>query len=401
MPDQLESRLRSEGRGLEIEQPPLEVIAARAATLRRRRLIAQAGVATLAVLATAGVALRLVGPADRPPPAVAASDPAATWSAGGITINGLPHLPTDLPGTVRDAEFVDAEHGYLLTTECCRAWISTTDDGGRTWHTVESPVAPKDKTPPTMLVAADGVTVVSADHHTRAFSADGRIWASGGTALAPAAPLTGNARLVSLSDADCGAETAAVAAGVLAPVPQQPPLTVCWRSSVRAGDGSFWVGGRTPAGPAVAVTRDGGATWTVTEFPGYAPTATARAAMLGRQVFISIVGPNEATTTPERLLAVATSTDGGLSFTPPHPTAGQATIGGDLVPLLDGRLLMVDGYGHWLVSEDEGVSWVRLEGLHPTMRLARTQAGYVAYKMSTIYTGFSADGSTWQKLDAQ
>ncbi|MFI5906570.1 hypothetical protein [Dactylosporangium sp. NPDC051541] len=401
MPDQLESRLRAEGGGLEIEQPPLEVIAARAAALRRRRLLIQAGAAAVTALTIAGVAAAVVDRGPSPPPVVAASDPAATWSDGGITIYGLPHLPTDLPGTLRDVEFADADHGYLLSAECCRAYVSTTDDGGRTWHTVESPVRLKDKTPPAMIVTAAGVTLLGADQRTRSTSTDGTTWVAGGTELAPATPLTGTAALVPLSTADCGAETGGVAAGTLSPLPQQPPLTVCWRSPVRSGDGSFWVGGRTADGPAVAATRDGGTTWTLTTFPGFAPTATARAAMLGRQVYVTIVGPNEATTTPERLLAVATSTDAGLTFTPPHPTAGQATIGGDLVPLLDGRLLMVDGYGHWLVSEDAGVSWTRLEGLHPTMRLARTAAGYVAYKMSTIYTAFSVDGSTWQKLDAQ
>jgi hypothetical protein len=253
-----------------------------------------------------------------------------------------------------------------------------------------------------VVVAADGVTLIGDDPgRTRATSADGEHWTTVATPRGPAAPLTGNARLVALGGSPCGSATGGTAGGALAAVPQQPPLSVCWRSPVRAGDGSWWVGGATADAPAVAVSRDGGASWALTAFPGFPANASARAAMLGRRVYVTIVAPQEATAAPERLLAVAASADGGATFGPPYPTAGQATIGGDLVPLLDGRLLRVDGYGHWLVSGDEGVSWVRLEGLHPTMRLARTEGGYVAYQMTSIYTAFSADGSTWQKLDAQ
>ena len=98
---------------------------------------------------------------------------------------------------------------------------------------------------------------------------------------------------------------------------------------------------------------------------------------------------------------MAGSTDGGAHFADARPLTG-VTVGGDLVPLLDGRLLLVDGdAGNWLTSTDRGVTWQRVPGLHPTKRLARTQTGWVAYGMSTIYTAYSVDGTTWQKLDAQ
>ena len=108
----------------------------------------------------------------------------------------------------------------------------------------------------------------------------------------------------------------------------------------------------------------------------------------------------EEATSPPTLLGVAASADGGAHFGPPGPPPGT-TVGGDLVPLLDGRLLMVDGDSHWLASADRGATWQRVQGLHPTKRLARTQTGWVAYEMSTIYTAYSVDGTTWQKLDAQ
>ncbi|MER7275283.1 sialidase family protein [Dactylosporangium sp. NPDC000244] len=397
--DELASRLRAERDRLDIEQPPMEVIAARAAALRRRRLAARTGAAAIAALVAAGVGAVALDRRDHPAPTAAASDPAAVWSADGITITGLPHLPADLPGTVRDAEFLDADHGFLLTADGSGTWISRTADGGRSWSTVRSPIAGR---PELITIPGGAVLVGPGPAHPRAATSDGVQWNTDNAPVGPAAPLTGNSRLIALAGDACGAPTGSITKTDLAPVPQQPPLAVCWRSRVQAGDGSWWVGGRAADGsPAVAVSRDGGVSWEPHVFPGFPANASARAAMLGRTVFAAIVAPQEAAATPERLLAVATSTDGGASFEAPHPTAGQATIGGDLVPLSDGRLLIVDGYGHWLVSEDGGASWVRLEGLHQTMRLARTEAGYVAYQMTTIYTAFSVDGVTWQKLDAQ
>ncbi|MEV6928492.1 sialidase family protein [Dactylosporangium sp. NPDC051485] len=402
MPDRMETRLRAERDRLDgIEQPPLAVIAARAAALRRRRRAAAAGVAALAALAIAGTALTAKRAGDSPPPVVAASaaGPGQTWSAEGITIDGLPEAPRDLPGSIRAAEFLDADRGFLLTADCCRAWVSATTDGGRTFRTLPSPIAGV----PTLVAGPGGVTIVGpAPAYQRASTVDGEHWgAPVATPPGPPAAPSGTARLLPLGDG-CGATTAAVDGDTLAPVPAQPPITACWWSPVRAGDGAWWVGGRDADGrPALAVSRDAGATWAVHAFPGLPANAYARAATLGRTVFVTVVSPPDATAGTDHLLAVAQSVDGGATFGPVHPTAGQATIGGDAVLLLDGRVLIVDGYGHWLVSENGGASWHRLEGLHPTLRIARTQAGYVAYQMFSVYTAFSVDGSTWQKINAQ
>jgi len=103
----------------------------------------------------------------------------------------------------------------------------------------------------------------------------------------------------------------------------------------------------------------------------------------------------------DQLRRVAGSTDGGAHFAAARPVTG-VTVGGDLVPPLDGRLLVADGdAGDRVTSTDRGGTWQRVSGLHPTKRLARTQTGWVAYDMSTIYTAYSVDGTTWQKLDAQ
>ncbi|WP_327006362.1 glycoside hydrolase [Dactylosporangium sp. NBC_01737] len=394
MPDELETLLRAQR--LDFDQPPMSAITARARFLRRRRRAVQAGAAALTLLAAS---VAFLAPRDAPAPQVAASpSPGGVWTGGGITVNGLPALPRDLPGKIDDAEFIDADRGFLLTRECaaasCTAWVSASTDGGRTWSTARAPGV--FGTPPlgavsSLVVTGSRITLVGADG-TRSSSTDGVAWdtATGPPALAAGA-LPGDARLILL-----GGQVAALlhdGTSLVTPA-AQPPLTVHWVSPVRAGSGSWWVGGAVDGRPAVAVSRDDGATWKLTTFAG---TGTAQVAFLGTDVYVAVTDPR---TGPPGLTGVAASTDGGAQFTDPRPVTGT-TIGGDLVPLLDGRLLFVDGAGHWLVSTDRGATWQRVSGLHPTERLARTQVGWVAYGMSTIYTAYSVDGATWQKLDAQ
>ena len=408
MPDQLETRLRAERDRLDIDQPPLSVIAARAGALRRRRRAVQ-GTLAAALLLSLGGAL-LTTREDRPPPPAQATTGA--WTAEGITINGLPHLPTDLPGTVRDVEFADPDRGFLLSATCenpssCTNWISTTLDGGHTWRSSVAPgrlgATSADKLP-SLYVTGSAITLLGPDATglIRASSEDGETWqvteaAALTTRSQSDPPLAGDAHLVALGPQPCGRQVAGLTATGLTAVPQPPPISVCWTAPVRAGDGAWWVGGTADGRPAVAVSRDGGTTWQRTLFSSLPEgSGQARVSMQGRDVFAVLVDP---TATPAWLIGVAVSDDGGATFGPVRPTAGQATIGGDLVPLLDGRLLLVDGVGHWLVSDDRGTTWHRLDGLHQTTRLARTQSGYVAYGMATIYTAFSVDGTTWQKLD--
>ncbi|GAA2619385.1 hypothetical protein GCM10010399_58030 [Dactylosporangium fulvum] len=405
---------------LDIKQPPLAVITARASVLRRRRRLARAGAASaVAALAILAVTVTVTGD-DRPVPnQPAASDPAGVWSAEDITVNGLPHLPTDLPGTVRDVEFLDPERGFLLSVECkgasCTTWVSATADGGRTWRTQAAPGALGSAAAdalPTLVVTGPQITLLGAGTSPlRSTSADGETWNSRRETL-PAgdgtAPLPGTAHLFQAgleagfepASKTCGKRVLAVTPeGIVAPPRQPTDIEVCWTAPVRGGDGSWWVGGRSGGSPALAVSRDDGATWEPHVFTGsFTGSSQARMVMHGRNVFAVIVDPS---TSPESLLGVASSDNDGATFGPVHPTVGQATIGGDPVPLLDGRLLIVDGQGNWLVSENRGATWHRVTGLHHTLRLARTQAGYVAYNMSTIYTAYSVDGSTWQKLDAQ
>lgn len=392
MPDRLETLLRAQR--LDIDQPPLAAITARARVLHRRRRAVRAAAVAVAV---AAATVPFLLPRDAAPPQVTSSPAAPTGAVhtgGGITINGLPGLPRDLPGKVVDVEFIDADRGFLLTVECagsCTAWVSASVDGGRTWTTDRAPGAfavPGRADALSLVVTGERIALVG--EPGRASSEDGAHWDTADDRPATAA-LPGDGRLL-LRDAQV---TALLHDGTtLVRPPVQPPIVPAWVAPVRAGDGSWWVGGTSGGHPAVAVSRDGGATWQPTTFPG---AGTAQVTFLGRDVYAALTDP---TTSPPTLLGVAASTDGGAHFAPVGPRPGT-TVGGDLVPLLDGRLLMVDGDSHWLASTDRGATWQRIQGLHPTNRLARTQRGWVAYGMSTIYTAYSVDGITWQKLDAQ
>src|SRR5690606_35899421 len=68
-----------------------------------------------------------------------------------------------------------------------------------------------------------------------------------------------------------------------------PPLDVCWVAARRSADGGWWVGGSDPGTgrPAVAVTRDGGANWTVTDFD--TPGDLVRVGMLGGHTYAVVV----------------------------------------------------------------------------------------------------------------
>ena len=109
----------------------------------------------------------------------------------------------------------------------------------------------------------------------------------------------------------------------------------CPRSAPATGPGG-WPGSRD-GHPAVAVSRDGGASWTPDDVPrqrhgeGVVPRP-------GR-----LRGTDRPADRPARAdRAWPRSTDGGAHFADARPLTG-VTVGGDLVPLLDGRLLVVDG----------------------------------------------------------
>jgi hypothetical protein len=377
-----------------IEQPPLAEITGRASTLRRRRRAVRSATALVAIVAVGVAVLRpwaghpeaTVPPADTPP-----SGP--VYTAAGITINGLtegvPQIP-DLPGAITDVEFADPDHGYVITNKLA---FAATEDGGFTWQRRDLPAGTRTADlilfPGGELAVPDGY--VSAD--------GGRTWRAPSLREVPAA--AGKDELLRLGPQN----TVEVWSpqygrrGVI--LAEQAPLSVTWVADRPTADGVWWVGGSLPDAtgrPALASSRDGGHTWRLVELD--APPGLAQISVLGSHAYAMDIGADR------RIRAILYSADGGLTFAPTRTggDAQPATLAGEAVPLLDGRLLITTSTGHrWYLSGDNGATFTEATGSLPVVGgLRRTWAGYVAYDLfgpePAGWAAFSSDGSTWRKL---
>ncbi|WP_306345163.1 WD40/YVTN/BNR-like repeat-containing protein [Rhizomonospora bruguierae] len=379
-----------------IEQPPLERVRSRGRALRRRRRTAMAGAAAAVVALGVLTAQPWGGPAPGRPGETPPAVPHVTvYSGSGVTVSGL-EIPVaqvpDLPGTAVDAQFPDADHGFVLTGCGCRDGFARTGDGGRTWTRYRLPA-----TDLTQVVAFDDRNLLVTGGQRDYGSADG------GATWHPAERLhdrllngAGEGEVLRLTPAR---DRIAVwgRAGVLGSLAHQPEgMTVIWVAPVATATGAWWVGGRTAAGrPAVAVTTDRGRTWTTTPLSGGGAT-TVQVSTLGSHVYAAVLNGQR------QLLAVYHSADGGRRFTRTGPTGAAPRLAGELVPLLDGRLLLTTTGHEWWVSGDDGVTFARTGGDLPSVgRLARTGAGYLAYELFSGDAGWlaaSTDGTAWRKL---
>ena len=405
MPD-LDRQLRETGARLfdEIRIPDLDLVRTRARRIRQRRRGLAAGASTLAVLLVVGLGLtsldRLTG---GPEPVPAASDPTGTlWQGGGLTLHGLDGPVLDQPGDLVDIQFADSKHGYALTAECtpgCRVALAATTDGGHSWSDWLMPdVGATADRPARLITVGDGVAIAAGSDVFYATypRSDWVHVVAGPTAELDAVPAGGR---LWQTGTDCGSPLNAWSRdGQRYRLRVAPTsMTVCSLIPEPAADGAWWVGGRTPDGsaPAVAVSRDRGASWTVTVLPG---NGTAQVSTLGGRVYATVANPRGGQPYPEtqRITAIFRSQDGG-AFAPVVDDAG--TVVGDVVPLLDGRL--VTAGPDWQITGAPGTPLERAGGSLPWVyRIARTPGGWVAYNLFKAgWAAVSADGETWQKLN--
>jgi hypothetical protein len=392
---ELETSLIREREGLldEIEQPPLDRIGARAATIRHRRRARRAG-AVLAVVAVAGFAGLRPWHSDQGPPPVADPSPPAgvVYTDAGLTINGLTGDGIiDPPGRITDVEFADPDHGYALI-QCraegdpCPPSLARSLDGGVTWTLATLP--PATGTGLDLTAFPDGRLVVGGYVSTDG----GRTWQATTRPNGPAAAI-GMGQLLRLGGS--GVEIWSSMFGNRGELVTQPEgMTVKWVAGAPSATGAWWVGGTRNGAPAVAVTRDGGQRWS---FPPLdAAGSTAQVSVLGERVYVTVLGPDR------EISAIFLSTDSGQRFT--RTTAGPVTtpagLAGEAVPLLDGRLLITGTDRRWYLSDDDGRTFSQADGTLPAVgRIVRTPAGYVAYNLfQSDWAAFSADGATWRKL---
>jgi hypothetical protein len=395
VPD-LETRLARERDGLldAIEQPPLERVGVRAAAIRHRRRARRVG-AVLAVVAVAGFAALRPWSTDQKPPQVAdpSPSPGVVYTDAGITINGLTGDPIlDLRGKVTDVDFTDPDHGYALV-RCedggvpCAPSLTRTVDGGVTWTRTNLP--PATGAGLDLTAFPDGRLVIAGYVSTNG----GETWQATSRPNGPVTTVDRGQRL-RLGPSGTVQVWSSMFGNRGELVSQPPNLAVKWVAGAPTATGAWWVAGTRGGTPMVAVTRDGGRLWNV--HPLGAAGATAQVSVLGERVYATVLGPDR------EITGIFLSTDSGQTFTP--TTTGRLTtpsgLAGEVVPLLDGRLLVTGTDRRWYVSDDDGHTFTQADGNLPVVgRIVRIPAGYVAFDLfGTGWTAFSVDGSTWRKL---
>ena len=384
----------------EIDQPDLAVIGDRAVRLRRRRAASRTGAALLALVAVGALVARpWTGDQARPPEPAATVAPAPTagsvYTSDGITVNGLVlGLPViELPGTLVAAEFADPDHGWVLATECggCSVTVGRTVDGGRNW-TSRALGPPGDA----QLVALDPETVlVRGSERTMLSTSGGLGWQLVDVTSRPVDAMHAGDRPIVNSNRTVEVWAPSGYRGDLA---VQPPFTPTWISAAPAADGGWWVGGDDAA---LAVTRDRGRSWKRYTLPTTVPGNHVEVTALGVDVYAIVVDTRD-TPAPQR--GIYRSTAGG-PFVRVGPATPPQTIGGQVVPLLDGRLLVSNGFadnslvGNWYVSADHGVTFTAARNMPQVGTVRRTPSGYVAFDVvADGWVAYSSDGATWRKL---
>ncbi|GIF64777.1 hypothetical protein Ais01nite_28120 [Asanoa ishikariensis] len=399
VPD-LESRLARSRSALldEIEQPALAVVRRRATRIRRRRSVA-AGATALAVLGAIGLAAQ---PWQHDgAPEVTATDPpviAPVYRGGGIEIIGLSPTPVyGLNGQIVEVEFADRDNGIAAAGCVPRCpELARTTDGGLSWQAAQ--VTPTGSGPIDLIAFPGGHWLVDGDLDRS--SADGSTWKIVDPPLPAPQTEIGPDEVPRVEQPGGDLAVWSWDQGRLGPLESQPELfTARWVAPAPTADGAWWAGGLIGTSPAVAVSRDSGRTWKTTALPSTAdPTDSVTVSTLGTEAYAM------ARDQGGQLLGIYHSADNGKSFTETFRAAKgtAAPYTGDLVPLLDGRLLAVvsgDKRGSWWVSEDDGRTFSPVPELPAASSIRRTYAGYVVYGLfGGSWAAFSSDGTNWQKL---
>jgi hypothetical protein len=321
------------------------------------------------------------------------------YSDAGITINGLDALGFhEMPGNITDVDFPDADRGYAIACDDRGCTLGRTTDGGLTWTSGRLP-AEMGRSVDLLPFSGDVLLAATGGHTAWRSDDDGRTWRSVPPGTGTVAFAT-EGQLLRLGGH--GVEVWSARSGYLGDLAEPPPIDVRWVASGPAADGAWWVGGleRGSGRPAIAVSTDGGGSWTPSTLavPG-GGASSVQVSLLGSHAYALVLAGNGAG--PRPVVAIFHSADGGRHFVPtraPGVRSAPASVAGELVPLLDGRLLIAGGDHRWYVSADDGATFTG-EHLPVVGRLDATPAGYLAYDLfGSDWAAFSSDGSTWRKL---
>ncbi|GIE88275.1 WD40/YVTN/BNR-like repeat-containing protein [Actinoplanes regularis] len=375
----------------------------RGITIGRRRvggvLVAAVLLAALGVTVTRAVAGGEAGQGTGAVPAdMRSPDNAPTAAATG-----------ELNGARFDAlfvQFVDRDHGFALTATCaddkqpCAYGLAVSTDGGRSYQHRTLPLAKVRQLEgySAELHAVTAGTVVIEDRGKWWVSLDaGRTWRSApDSAARNAAGIPAAGRLhTRCADANCDTRELVVIdpeTGLRSAVPDVPLERVQGTSeSTVAADGTRWISGTTRGGdPALAITRDGGRTWSVSRFP------EPDKLLFGPRM---VVGPGKlryAIFTVQRehvkngFGPMYGSTDAGRTWTRIRDGEGQpASVLGAIVRP-DGRLVICTELDGPMISPDGG----------RTFRKAETGTGLAYFvERGGMITAMGMDGTYRTSLD--
>jgi photosystem II stability/assembly factor-like uncharacterized protein len=373
---------------------------------RRRPLLT---LATVAVIATSIPLMRtLLPPIPEPRP----DSPLPAIGSFGLPLPAW--VPSDPGSYIYNVRWGDRTHGYALRGTClaqddCGVELMTTEDASQ-WRSRRLPT-PDGKTESGLFqrlyVLGQKQLAVEAPRE-RWYSEDAGIsWRKvpigrGETvaAIPDRAILEPNCTVVSVSCGRLGEiQVMLPGSGRSASLANPPPLGEASPSQVPAADGGWWVSGRDPATGhlALAVSRDAGRSWSVSDLPDVPGVSYAGISV--------VVGPNavyatEAGPAPgvyNGLLAIMRSTDSGRTWETTwvaHGNAEPRGISGVAVAGADGALT---------VSNDAGSAYASTDGGHtftPTGRILGyvewNRDGYFASApFSTNKYAWSTDGVRW------
>ncbi|WP_329106177.1 glycoside hydrolase [Micromonospora sp. NBC_01699] len=424
------------------QQPGFDLVQRRARRLRTRRqlVVAGAGLAVVAVLGAAGLTVTRPAASDLPAATPSPSGPVAPTSPPAPAV--LPSRPaSSSPPVVRELLAGDPDHLYAVVEDCddCQGWLMGSQDGGRTWQTRLAVSLRLDKSD---LIRVVGPSAIMAGIWERKPSQE--------PCLRPAPECTTHAQEATLRiSADAGAtwrdlvvddepvESAPPSGGVvmdlmttntqptqrgrlyavdpemgrIAPLANQPPLTQYEKIAVPLSAG-VWLEGLDPTTrrPAVAVSRDGGASWVTSIFEAEKQVGDQAPVRLG------ISRPEVRTADGQTAFAmfaagagpvrIYRTTDGGQSWKRTNPDARSWDV--PRTP----RSLVVAGGRHVVIDRAEPTAPIRLfestdgrvyqpfapVGLPPIgiAPIAVDKDLFLYRDYNTIYR--SEDGVHWQPL---
>lgn len=170
-------------------------------------------------------------------------------------------------------------------------------------------------------------------------------------------------QFVVLLTGDDGASWSRVPAGALPPAEgSEGAFAASGTCVVTQGTGHGWIGTGAGTAPRVLRTTDGGATWTAAPSPLPAGEAAGIASLVFRDTLQGWAFGGNLAEPASRTDNVAVTTDGGATWTPSAPTRiPEAVYGAAMAPDTDPPVLVAVGPGGADLTLDGGRTWMAVD----------------------------------------